>query len=57
MTPAPHDPALLDKIASCACERELDALRDAFKARHEEPAAEAVQAIARRRVELRRGKR
>lgn len=52
---APHDdPHLIDKIKTATSNRELDGLRDAFKARGEEMPGEAVAELARQRAELQR---
>lgn len=47
-----RDPHLVDKINAATSNRELDGLRDAFRARGEEMPGPAVQALALRRVEL-----
>lgn len=48
------DPHLVSKIETATTEAELDAIRDAFKARGEEMPSDGVKALALRRVELAR---
>lgn len=47
-----EDPHILNKIASCASEGELDGLADGLRQQRIEPAPAVVQAIAVRRAEL-----
>lgn len=48
----PDDPHLIDKITTATSNRELDGLRDAFKARGDEMPGAAIQALALKRAEL-----
>lgn len=49
------DPHLIDKIGTCPTVQELDAMREAIRARGEELPGSAVHALARRRAELSKG--
>lgn len=53
---AGHRPSLVEKAETCATEAELDGFLDGFRITNREPPREVIEAVARRRVELRRAK-
>ena len=52
---AGHRPTLVEKAETCASEAELDGFLDGFRLTGREPSREVIEAVARRRVELRKG--
>ncbi len=52
---AGHRPTLVEKAETCATEAELDGFLKGFALTRREPPREVIEAVARRRAELRKG--
>jgi hypothetical protein len=49
-----HRPSLVEKAETCASEAELDGFVDGFRITAREPSREVIEAVARRRAQLRK---